>query len=93
MAQTAEIQCINKTYRNSVHDRISHVGGGYPLRWKLTQQEAIAAIEAGTWRFYTSVGGSVAWVIVAYSAAGSKYLKTQNDGEQPNNLLSLPECP
>ncbi|WP_428792364.1 DUF3892 domain-containing protein [Vibrio splendidus] len=21
------------------------------------------------------------------------YLKTENDGEQPNNLLSLPECP
>ncbi|MDD3927909.1 MAG: DUF3892 domain-containing protein, partial [bacterium] len=27
------------------------------------------------------------------SASGNKYLKTQNDGEQPNNLLSLPECP
>jgi hypothetical protein len=23
---------------------------------------------------------------------GSKYLKTGNDGEQPNNLPSLPEC-
>ena len=22
-----------------------------------------------------------------------KYLKTESDGEQPNNLLSLPECP
>nr|WP_269474859.1 DUF3892 domain-containing protein [Serratia ureilytica] len=33
------------------------------------------------------------WVIVSNSAAGNKYLKTQNDGEQPNNLLSLPECP
>nr|WP_301538770.1 DUF3892 domain-containing protein [Klebsiella pneumoniae] len=32
------------------------------------------------------------WVIVAVSASGNKYLKTQNDGEQPNNLLSLPEC-
>jgi hypothetical protein len=24
---------------------------------------------------------------------GNKYIKTQNDGDQPNNLLSLPECP
>jgi hypothetical protein len=39
------------------------------------------------------VGGQTVWVIVARSAAGNKYLKTQNDGEQPNNLLSLPECP
>ncbi len=93
MTQTAEIQCINKTNRSSAYDRISHVGGGNPTRWKLTQQEAIVAIETGTWRFYTNVRGSIAWVIVARSAAGNKYLKTENDGEQPNNLLSLPECP
>lgn len=74
-------------------DRISHVGGALPSPWKTTQEWAIDAIEAGTWQFYTMVGGSIAWVIVARSAAGNKYLKTQNDGEQPNNLLSLPECP
>lgn len=93
MAQTAQIQCINKTNRYSAHDRISHVGGGIPNRWKLTQKQAIAAIETGQWQFYVSVNGSSVWVIVARSAAGTKYLKTQNDGEQPNNLLSLPECP
>jgi len=27
------------------------------------------------------------------SRFGNKYLKTVADGEQPNNLLSLPECP
>lgn len=93
MTQTAQIQCINKTNRYSVHDRISHVGGGSPTRWRLTQRDAIRAIETGAWRFFVSAGGSTAWVIVATSAAGNKYLKTENDGEQPNNLLSLPECP
>lgn len=93
MTQTAQIQCINKTDRYSAHDRISHVGGSTPRRWKLTQQEAIRAIETGEWNFYVSANGSTVWVIVAISAAGNKYLKTQNDGEQPNNLLSLPECP
>jgi hypothetical protein len=31
--------------------------------------------------------------VVARAASGHKYLKTESDGEQPNNLLSLPECP
>jgi hypothetical protein len=93
MTQTAQIQCINKTNRYSPHDRISHVGGTVATRWKLTQEDAIAAIESGAWRFYVSVNGQTAWVVVARSAAGNKYLKTIADGEQPNNLLSLPECP
>lgn len=93
MTQSVQIQCINKTNRSSAYDRISHVGGSTPSRWKMTQEAAISAIETGSWNFYVSVGGQVAWVIVARSAAGNKYLKTQNDGEQPNNLLSLPECP
>jgi Protein of unknown function (DUF3892) len=32
-------------------------------------------------------------LIIATSAYGHKYLKTQADGEHPDNLLSLPECP
>ena len=62
-------------------------------RWHLTQLEAIAGIESGKWRFFVSVRGDSVWVIVATSQYGNKYLKTQSDGDQPNNLLSLPECP
>jgi hypothetical protein len=32
-------------------------------------------------------------VVVAVSRYGNKYIKTTADGEQPDNLLSLPECP
>ncbi|MBP6893569.1 MAG: DUF3892 domain-containing protein [Gammaproteobacteria bacterium] len=90
-----QISCINKTNRTSAHERIHSIGGVNPdgSRWKLDQRQAIADVESGKFRFWVSAGGSSVWVIVATSAAGNKYLKTQNDGEQPNNLLSLPECP
>jgi hypothetical protein len=70
------------------------VGGfnvGASTRWKITQQQAIDYIEKREHTFYTMVSGRRANVIVAVHN-GNKYIKTENDGEQPNNLLSLPEC-
>ena len=90
-----QVKCINKSDRYNPHERILSIGGtnNDGTRWKLAQQDAIAGIERGEWQFYVSVGGKSVQVIVAKSAQGHKYLKTENDGDQPNNLLSLPECP
>ena len=86
--------CINKTDRYSAHERIHSVGGIHNrARWKMTQQDAISAIERGDYNFFVSARGKSVAVVVAISQYGNKYLKTVNDGEQPNNLLSLPECP
>jgi len=84
-----EITCINKDDRQNPYERITHVGG---KGWKLTQQEAIRAIESRQLSFYVSSGGRSVDVIVAISQHGNKYLKTKADGDEPNNLLSLPEC-
>ena len=43
--------------------------------------------------FFVVVAAREVSVIVATSRYGNKYLKTEADGEEPNNLLSLPECP
>lgn len=95
MATQHQIKCINKSDRYNPHERITHIGGtdSDGSRWKITQQEAIEGIETGKWTFYVSAYGKSVRVIVAESQYGHKYLKTENDGEQPNNLLSLPECP
>jgi hypothetical protein len=95
MASRHEVRCINKSDRPNPHERITHIGGvnADGTRWKLTQQAAIEGIESDKWDFYVKQGSSEVDVIVAESRYGNKYLKTRADGEQPNNLLSLPECP
>lgn len=96
MADRVRIQCINKTDRQAADERIANVGGQNPGggRWRLSLDEAIAGIEEGKWSFYVEQpAGDAVDVVVAISAAGNKYLKTVADGDQPNNLLSLPECP
>ena len=95
MANEVEVKCINKTNRASTHERISDIGGlnSDGTRWKLSLDQSIAAVEVGTWAFYVQVNYQKVKVIVAVSAAGHRYLKTVNDGAEPNNLLSLPECP
>jgi hypothetical protein len=92
--KTAQVKCINKQDRPNPHERITHVGGYTDKSWKITQQQAIQYIEDGEWKFWVKPAGSDSvWVVVATSRYGHKYLKTENDGEDQNNLLSLPECP
>ena len=94
MATRVEIGCINKSDRFNPHERILNVGGVNTdgTRWKLSQTEAIHYIVQDTYLFYVNRGGNMVYVVIA-SQYGWKYLKTTADGEQPDNLLSLPECP
>jgi len=90
VTETVQVTCINKTDRFNSHERIHSIGGA---SWKMSQQQAIACIEGGSYQFYVQAGARSVWVIIALSQCGHKYLKTQADGLQPDNLLSLPECP
>lgn len=90
-----EIMCINKSDRYDPWDRIDAVGGLNPdgTRWCLPLAQAVSGVEAGKYRFFVRHRGSSVRVLIAESRFGHKYLKTEADGEAPNNLLSLPECP
>jgi len=96
MASSHRVRCINKADRSNPHERIRNIGGVNDDRslWKLSQPATVRDIESGKYSFYVGqpAGDRVA-LVVAVSAAGNKYLKTRADGDQPNNLLALPECP
>ena len=94
MSTTVEIRCINKSESFDPHERILNVGGltegGRP--WKLSQTEAIHCIVEDTYLFYVRQEDRIIYVVIA-NQSGWKYLKTTADGDQPDDLLSLPECP
>ena len=93
MATRVEIRCINKSTSLNPHDRIINVGGinADRTRWKLSQSAAIHSIMQDANVFYIKHGRKIVYVVIA-SQFGWKYLKTTTDDEQPNDLLSLPEC-
>lgn len=96
MTMLHRIHCINKTDRPSAWERIRNIGGFNPdgQRWRLSLDEAIAGIKDGRWSFYVErPSGDKVEVVIAVSAGGREYLRTVADGDQPNNLLALPECP
>lgn len=90
-----QIRCIRKEHRNNPYERITHIGwinSENWNKWQITQKEAIDAIEANKWDFHVIVWWDRANVIVSTSRYWNKYIKTINDWDEPNNLLSLPEC-
>tara|TARA_B100000315_G_C14460223_1_gene533382 strand:- start:167 stop:457 length:291 start_codon:yes stop_codon:yes gene_type:complete len=94
-AKTQTIRCINKDDRKNPYERIINVGGKNADggRWKQSQQQTIRDIDPGAWEYFVGSGRDRVKVITAISPYGNKYIKTEADGKEPNNLLSLPECP
>ena len=90
--QTAEVACVNKNDRYNPFERITHIGR---RGWKLTQEDAISKIERREWNFYVALPKTTktVWVEVGISRFGNKYLRTEGDNDEHNNLLSLSECP
>ena len=85
-----QVTCIRKRGSHfSPDERIERIGGS---GWSESEDAAIRKIETGAESYYTHVNGRHANIVVA-NHYGQKYLKTENDGYSPDNLLSLPECP
>lgn len=94
MPQDHQITCIIPDGADSDR-RIDSIGGASGGEggggWCIKLDVAIKGIEDEKWRFWTHANGKSVWVIIA-TRNGRKYLKTEADGDEPNNLLSLPLC-
>jgi len=90
---THKVTCITPD-GSDPDQRIDAIGGVTDgKRWRVVIDEAITGIETGKWKFWTATDkGKSVWVIVA-QRNGRKYLKTEADGLEPNNLLALDTCP
>lgn len=87
----------------NVGDRITHVRVSGESRitalagveedggeWQLPLEAAIAAAEAGHEFYVERPAGDRVRVRIATGRSGRQYLKTEADGDVPNNLLALP---
>lgn len=92
------IVCITKhPYHSDPHTMIQYLGtsdssSATKAEKKWTVPQVVAAIESGTDAFYCrDKRGDQVKVIVA-KHNGHKYVKTENDGIYPDNLLAKREC-
>ena len=95
MAERHRVRCITRAGGPSPDGLIARIGGtnSVGVNWRLSQAEAIAAIEAGRWVFYVEPPtGRTLEVIVGKTESGSKYLMTTGDEGEPTGLLGLPDC-
>jgi hypothetical protein len=93
--------CTQVHFANKQRGAIASLGGtdsflGAGQRWGLKEDKIIEMIEGGKWSFFvdapTETPPNRVKIVVAMKAAdGRKFLKTEPDGDEPNNLLALPE--
>jgi len=73
--------------------RIRTVGGVRPdgAPWRMGVEEVVKAIRRGE-RFYVAEpAGDPVDVVIAHTGEGRAYLRTTADGDEPNNMLALPD--
>lgn len=87
------VDCVSRAGRRPPDDRILGIGGAGPdgARWRLTEDEAIAALERGR-RFYVERPKGHRVDVIVVPGFGRKHIRTEADRRGPGLLLDLPEC-
>lgn len=92
MATRHQVTCVTPD-GSDADQRIDAIGGPDGGGWKLLIDAAIAGLENQSFTLWTMARGVATEVRVHKRPNGRKYLKTDADGIEPNNLLALPACP
>lgn len=84
------VSSISRAYSSDPLERIETIGGVNPdhTRWKLSQNAAIAAIEAGTDEFFVQVSEQRVKLVVL-NHDGEKYLQSEREQTHRDDLLSI----
>ena len=84
------VSSISRAYSSDPLERIETIGGVNPdhTRWKLSQDAAIAAIEAGTDEFFVQVSEQRVKLVVL-NHDGEKYLQSEREETHRDDLLSI----
>jgi Protein of unknown function (DUF3892) len=92
---TIEVQCVTRSKSENAHECIQYLGGvDYNgKRWQKTVPEAILEMRQRGVHFYVTEGEHEVPLVITTDKSGHRYLRTQADGDKPDHLLSLPECP
>ena len=94
MRRAIRVDCVSRSARVSPYHRIQAIGGLGPdgLRWRLSEDAAISAIDEERVVFYIErpIGHRVD--LIAAQGLGKRFLKAESDGESPDRLLDLPDC-
>lgn len=94
-ASITEVRWTTKSDRTSPHQRILEVGvptmDGKCRR--IPHDQAVRDQLHGVSQFGVSVDGIMIGLKVAKMSVGHRYLKSMDDGDQPEGLLNLLDCP
>jgi antitoxin (DNA-binding transcriptional repressor) of toxin-antitoxin stability system len=84
---------VTCTTKHSTYERITHVGcvSDTGLYHRFTEEEVLQRIANGDEFHVTRPEGHTVKIIPA-ERHNHPYVKTEPDGERPDNLLSLPHC-
>jgi len=80
-------------YVDKTKDHVEHITHLGTATSRYTKRGVIRRMEEKGKKFFTEGGGKRAYLVVARSASGEKYVHTQPDSTKKDNLLSLPKCP